>query len=182
MTIMPNVSNPSISATSTHISPIIYPKRHAMQPISSSVGYATTQVSRCGTPRLCMAKFTILKKPSPRMKPCHLLATPYSRKRQRAQGLTEASTINGVSCHPIIDRHHQLSRPPIVRASVNEGTLYMPTATAMPPGISGCQRFPDVWVFTAVVMAKRTAAPSAHSLAIGGSPLPVTRRAVKIQT
>lgn len=40
--------------------------------------------------------------------------------------LTEANTINGVSCHPLTDRHHHASSPPIVRASVKDGTLYMP--------------------------------------------------------
>jgi hypothetical protein len=35
---------------------------------------------------------------------------------------------------------------------------------------------------SAVVAAKSAAAPMAHSLAMGGSPLPVTSLAVKIQT
>lgn len=69
-----------------------------------------------------------------------------------------------------------------MRASVNDGTLYMPTATAMPPGIRACQRVPAVRVRSAVVAANSTADPIAHSRAMGGSPLPVTRRAVKIQT
>ena len=40
--------------------------------------------------------------------------------------LTEAITMRGVSCQPILDLHHQLRSPPIVRASVKDGTLYMP--------------------------------------------------------
>ena len=39
---------------------------------------------------------------------------------------TDARTISGVSCHPLYDLHHQLNKPPIVLANVNDGTLYMP--------------------------------------------------------
>ncbi len=80
------------------------------------------------------------------------------------------------------DRHHQLSSPPIVRASVKDGTLYMPTATAIPPGINACQCLLVAEMRNAVVAANSTADPMAHSFARGGSPWPVTSLAVKIQT
>lgn len=57
-----------------------------------------------------------------------------------------------------------------------------PTATATPPGISARQRFPADVILVMVVAEKSTPAPMAHSLAIGGSPFPVTSLAVKIQT
>jgi hypothetical protein len=37
-----------------------------------------------------------------------------------------ASTMIGVSLLPFQRRHHRLIKPPIVRASVKEGVLYMP--------------------------------------------------------
>lgn len=134
-----------------------------------------------------MIKHTMLKNPSPRMKPCVCLlvkSPQLKRKKKKTQKLTEAKTINGVPPHPFLSLHHQLNTPPNVLASVKDGTLYMPTATAIPPGISACQRLLEaaVCVRTAVVTAKSTAAPRAHSLAMGGRPWPVTRRAVKIQT
>lgn len=52
----------------------------------------------------------------------------------------------------------------------------------MPPGTKGRQGFPTETVLIMVVQAKRAPAPAAHSLAIGGSPRPVTSLAVKIQT
>jgi hypothetical protein len=53
-------------------------------------------------------KFTMLNKPSPRMRPL-------------------ARTIIGVSSLPFHLLHHKLINPPIVRASVKLGVLYMPT-------------------------------------------------------
>jgi len=46
--------------------------------------------------------------------------------------LTDASTIRGVSSQPILDLHHQLRTPPIVRARVKEGTLYIPRNICWP--------------------------------------------------
>lgn len=57
-----------------------------------------------------------------------------------------------------------------------------PTATAIPPGIAGRQAISAVSILAMVVTENRTPEPTAHCLAMGGSPLPVTSRAVKIQT
>ena len=62
---------------------------------------------RCGTCRLARAKLTILTTPSPRMRPL-------------------ARTMTGVSSRPRYTLQYQFNRPPMVRARVNEGTLYMP--------------------------------------------------------
>jgi hypothetical protein len=62
---------------------------------------------RCGTFRLASNRLTILNRPSPKISPL-------------------ARTIIGVSDLPFQRRHHRLMRPPMVRASVNEGVLYMP--------------------------------------------------------
>lgn len=105
----------------------------------------------------------MLRNPSPRIKP-------------------DAMMINGVvDCFRTLSQY-QLTIPPMARASVNEGTLYMPTATAMPPGIQERHGLPTDRVRARVVTAKRTPAPVAHSLAISGKPCPVTSLAVKIQT
>lgn len=66
------------------------------------------------------------EKPLAEDKPLFPSLAPIS-PNQRPEKLTEASTINGVSCHPLTDRHHHARIPPIVRASVNDGTLYMPS-------------------------------------------------------
>ena len=66
----------------------------------------------------------MLRNPSPRINPYFPVSIHLSKPE--TEKLTEANTINGVSCHPLTDRHHHASSPPIVRASVNDGTLYMP--------------------------------------------------------
>jgi hypothetical protein len=58
----------------------------------------------------------------------------------------------------------------------------LPTAKAIPPGIKACQRFPSPTIRATVIATNNAAPPVAHSRAIGGKPLPVTKRAVKIQT
>lgn len=45
-----------------------------------------------------------------------------------------AKTIMTVSSLPLHLNHHHISKPPAVLASVKEGVLYIPTATAIPPG------------------------------------------------
>src|ERR1041384_2387847 len=88
------------------------------------------------------------------------------RRGDRERKLTDAKTIRVVSSQPLYDRHHQLKIPPIVLARVKDGTLYMPTATAMPPGIRACQRLLFVEVVRiAVVMANSRADTIAHSFA-----------------
>jgi hypothetical protein len=62
---------------------------------------------RCGTFKLARPRFTILNKPSPKINPL-------------------ARTMIGVSLLPFHFRHQRLIRPPIVRAKVKEGVLYMP--------------------------------------------------------
>ena len=62
---------------------------------------------RCGTSRLARTKLAILTTPSPRMRPL-------------------ARTMTGVSSRFRYTRQYQFNRPPIVRARVKEGTLYMP--------------------------------------------------------
>ena len=47
-------------------------------------------------------------------------------KKQQKKVRTDASTIRGVSCHPLTERHHQASKPPTVLARVKDGTLYIP--------------------------------------------------------
>jgi hypothetical protein len=60
---------------------------------------------------------------------------------------------------------------------------YIPTATAMPPGIHACQRLLGCSLIrTMVKIANNTAEPKAHSRAMGGNPLPVTSLAVNIHT
>ena len=54
----------------------------------------------------------------------------------------EASTIIGVSSLPLHRIQYHANTPPAVRASVNEGVLYMPTATAIPPGTYGTHHAP----------------------------------------
>jgi hypothetical protein len=67
---------------------------------------------------------------------------------------------------------------------MNDGALYMPTATATPPGIQVANVFADELPLELrkmrrmVVMAKSKAAPAAHSGTLSGRPWPVTRRAV----
>jgi len=56
---------------------------------------------------LANPKFTMLNKPSPKIKPL-------------------ASTIIGVSLLPFHLLHHRLIIPPIVLARVNDGVLYIP--------------------------------------------------------
>jgi hypothetical protein len=62
---------------------------------------------KCGTLKLASKRFMMLKSPSPRIRPL-------------------ASTIIGVSLLPFQRRHHKLSKPPIVRARVKLGVLYIP--------------------------------------------------------
>jgi hypothetical protein len=62
---------------------------------------------KCGTFKLASKRFTMLNNPSPKINPL-------------------ASTMIGVSLLPFQRRHHRLIKPPIVRASVKEGVLYMP--------------------------------------------------------
>ncbi len=118
---------------------------------------------RCGTPKLASPKFTILTTPSPRISPL-------------------AKTITGVSSRFLQMRQYQLTSPPIALASVNDGTLYMPTATAIPPGTQSTHPLPLPLILRAVRPQKSSPAPRAHCHAIAGRPLPVTSRAVKIQT
>jgi hypothetical protein len=82
-----------------------------------------------------MMRVAIFMTPSPRMNPYAnnpLVNEEDSPKLDREMGhngyqiLTDASTMSGVSSQPFLDLHHQLRTPPMVRASVNEGTLYMP--------------------------------------------------------
>ena len=63
---------------------------------------------KCGTFKLASSKFIILNRPSPKINPL-------------------ASTIIGVSLLPFHLLHHKLMSPPIVRASVKLGVLYIPT-------------------------------------------------------
>jgi hypothetical protein len=95
----------------------------------------------------------------------------------------------GVSDLFLCRTQYQLINPPTALAIVNDGVLYIPTATAIPPGIQSAialLRSDDPELFsqmrTAVVMAKSTAAPAAHAGTLGGRPWPVTRRAVYTQT
>ena len=118
---------------------------------------------KCGTSKLANSKFTMLTTPSPRISPL-------------------ASTITAVSSRRRYVCQYQLTKPPIVRASVNDGVLYMPTATAIPPGIHACQRRPCPAARAPVRAANTSPAPSAHCHAISGRPCPVTSRAVKIHT
>lgn len=74
----------------------------------------------------------MLKNPSPRINPypnpvCQRMCSCSGADRRIPCQLTEASTINGVSSLRRYCRQYQLIRPPIVRASVKDGTLYMPT-------------------------------------------------------
>jgi len=67
-----------------------------------------SQPHRCGTLKLASPRFTMLNSPSPRINPL-------------------ANTMIGVSLRPFHLLHHRLIRPPIARANVNDGVLYMPT-------------------------------------------------------
>lgn len=73
----------------------------------SGLVYKYIFIYRCGTLKLASSKFTILNKPSPKISPL-------------------ASTIIGVSVFPFHLRHQRLIKPPMVRARVNDGVLYMP--------------------------------------------------------
>ena len=66
-----------------------------------------TFIYKCGTFKLARRRFTMLKSPSPRIRPL-------------------ASTMIGVSLRPFHRLHHKLRSPPIVRANVNDGVLYIP--------------------------------------------------------
>jgi hypothetical protein len=76
----------------------------------------------------------MFKNPSPRMKPYSISVSNVIKgagpeaKETTAAGLTDARTMSGVSAQPILDLHHQLNTPPTVRASVKDGTLYMPVS------------------------------------------------------
>lgn len=65
---------------------------------------------------------------------------------------------------------------------LNSEICRVPIATATPPGIHGRHALPTEAFLATDMHAKREAATKAHSLAIGGSPSPVTSLAVKIQT
>jgi hypothetical protein len=108
-------------------------------------------------------RLTMLNDPSPSMKP-------------------DAMITRGVLGFPNCEIQYQWTRPPRERARVNDGTLYMPTATAIPPGMRVLHGFPLVIILATVVSVKIKAAPEAHSFDMGGRPFPVTSRAVKIQT
>lgn len=85
--------------------------RNQKRPCSSILNSfieAMSASQRCGTLRLARHKFTILKRPSPRMRPL-------------------ARTIMGVSFSFRQPRQYQFNRPPMVRAKVKEGVLYMPS-------------------------------------------------------
>lgn len=69
---------------------------------------------RCGTLKLASARFNILNKPSPRIKPL-------------------ARIIIGVSVSFLQDLQYQFTNPPIVLANVNEGVLYMPAPRVSNP-------------------------------------------------
>ena len=62
---------------------------------------------RCGTRRLANTRLKIDMTPSPRISPL-------------------ASTMMGVSSFCAYRHQYQFRRPPIVRASVKDGRLYMP--------------------------------------------------------
>lgn len=81
--------------------------------ISPSLPIFPTQ--KCGTLALANPKLTILTNPSPRINPL-------------------ANTIIGVSSLLLHLIHHHAIKPPTVLANVKLGVLYIPTATAMPPG------------------------------------------------
>lgn len=150
----------------------------------------------------------MLRKPSPRMKPLHEVLV-WNVQTVRILGrdsvgtaLTDAMMIRGVfERFPTWTQYHP-RRPPRSRASVKEGTLYipelrvsgsmtlrkegrgsgLPTATEIPPGIHDRQGFPTASVLTKVATTKTAPAPSAHSFAMYGRPWPVTSLAVKIHT
>ena len=65
-----------------------------------------------GTCKLASPRFMILTTPSPKMSPL-------------------ASIITGVSSRPLWMRQYQLTRPPIVRAKVNDGVLYIPSLVSV---------------------------------------------------
>ena len=80
---------------------------HFLAPMLLALACSLERHHRCGTCRLARARLTILTTPSPRMRPL-------------------ARTMTGVSSRPRYTLQYQFNRPPIVRARVNEGTLYMP--------------------------------------------------------
>jgi hypothetical protein len=71
---------------------------------------------KCGTLNDASSKLTIEKRPSPSTRP-------------------DARTMRGVSDFPLYVFQYQLSIPPMARANVKDGELYIPMATAMPPGM-----------------------------------------------
>jgi len=119
------------------------------------------------------------------LSPAPVSATNPSADPRRRSGdgeRTEASTISGVSPHPRRRLQYHANRPPKVRLKVKEGVLYMPMATAMPPGTSGHHRLLAAYILTAVRAPNRRPKPMANSLASLGRPFPVTSLAVNIHT
>lgn len=90
-----------ISSTSTHMCRRI--ESWFRQDILNSIEIT----HRCGTWLLARIRLTILRTPSPNIKPL-------------------ARTTIGVSSRRLYDRQYQLTKPPIALASVNEGILYIP--------------------------------------------------------
>lgn len=156
----PEQSSPKGKRISVHSSTPSNPFRTTQRKSTES---HHSPLYKCGTSKLSNAKFKILTTPSPSINPL-------------------ANTTTGVSSLPLQTLQYQFTNPPAALANVKLGTLYIPTATAIPPGTHACHHLPCPRTRSAVSKVKRIPAPRAHCQAMGGRPLPVTRRAVNIQT
>ena len=80
-----------------------------------------------GTQEPSRMRFTMLKNPSPRMKPYAGLAPgPVLPVTVKVVKLTDARIISGVLDRPLTVTQYQVPTPPMALAKVNDGTLYMP--------------------------------------------------------